>query len=287
MAKTWLITGSSRGLGASITKAALEQGERVIATARMVDALRPLADRYGSRVRAVALDVTDPQAAVQAVQRAVEDFGTLDVLVNNAGFSNVGTFEDTPPADFRAQIETNFFGSVNVTRAALPVFRAQRSGHLVQITSIGGRIGAAGQSAYQSAKWALEGFSEALASEIRPLGIRVTIVEPGAFRTEFAGAMHVHCASPDYAPIAVNFELMKSEASGRGDPERAAQALLNVVADRQPPLRLLLGTDAVFLARSAQERQRAEDERWYDVAVSTDFPGQPDPAEVYAQFQRG
>lgn len=287
MAKTWLITGSARGLGASITTAALDAGDNVVATARNAGSLKSLADRYGARVRAVPLDVTDPRAAERAVKSATEAFGRLDVLVNNAGYANVGSFEDTPPDDFRAQVETNFFGVVNVTRAALPVLRAQRSGHVVQIASIGGRLGAAGLAAYQSSKWAVEGFSEVLAGEVRAFGIKVTIVEPGGFRTDWAGSsMTAHPASPDYeASVAPRFAMMRKTAGAeRGDPAKGAQAILHVVNDGNPPLRLLLGTDALFFARFIHDRQRAEDEKWSAVARSTDFPNQPDPAEVYGKF---
>lgn len=287
MAKTWLITGSSRGLGASIARAALDAGENVVATARNTDSLRDFTGRYGSRVRAVALDVTDPGAAERAMKSAVDAFGRLDVVVNNAGYANIGTFEDTPADDFRAQVETNFFGVVHVTRAALPVFRAQKGGHFVQISSIGGRLGAAGLAAYQSSKWAVEGFSEVLAGEVRALGIKVTIVEPGGFRTDWAGAsMRVHPPSPDYeAALAPRFAMMRKTAGAeRGDPEKGAQAILRVVGESEPPLRLLLGTDALFFAGLIHDRQRAEDERWSAVARSTDFPNQPDAAQVYAKF---
>jgi NAD(P)-dependent dehydrogenase (short-subunit alcohol dehydrogenase family) len=188
MSSTWLITGSSRGLGNELAKAALAAGHSVVATARKPEPLAELRERYGAQVRVVALDVTDPVSAHVAVRHAIDTFGRLDVVVNNAGYGNVASIEEMDDADFRAQIETNFFGVANVTRAALPVMRAQRSGHIVQVSSIGGRDGSPGLSAYQSAKWAVEGFSEVLAKEVGPLGIKVTIVEPGSFRTDWAGA---------------------------------------------------------------------------------------------------
>src|SRR5471032_1659536 len=188
MSSVWFITGSSRGIGLELAKAVLAAGHRLVATARRPEDLASLVEQYGERVRAVALDVTDPASARAAVQQAVEAFGRLDVVVNNAGYGNIASIEEGDDADFRAQMETNFYGVVNVTRAALPVLRTQRSGHIIQISSIGGRAGSPGLAAYQSAKWAVEGYSEVLAKEVGPLGIKVTIVEPGGFRTDWAGS---------------------------------------------------------------------------------------------------
>src|SRR5215469_10921659 len=186
MPNVWLITGSSRGLGRALTVAALAAGDLVVATARDPETLADLAD---PRLRTFPLDVTDPAAAEAAVRFAIDSFGRLDVLVNNAGYANSTAIEQTPPDDFRAQIEANFFGVVNVTKAALPIFREQRSGHVIQISSVGGRVGGTpGLGAYQSAKFAVEGFSEVLHNEVAPLGIHVTIVEPGAFRTDWGGS---------------------------------------------------------------------------------------------------
>src|SRR5437899_4696138 len=188
MSKVWLITGSSRGLGRALAEAALAEGHRLVATARNPAQLADLVERYGDQVRAVALDVTDARAASDAVKTAVDAFGRLDVLVNNAGYGDVGSIEDTSLADFRAQIETNLFGVITVTKAAIPLMREQRSGHIIQFSSIGGRVGAMGRAPYSAAKWGVEGFSEVLAKEVGPLGIKVTIVEPGGFRTDFAGS---------------------------------------------------------------------------------------------------
>src|SRR5258705_12528642 len=184
MPRTWLITGSSRGLGHELVEAALAAGHQVVATARNPDQLRDLVDRYPDRARAVGLDVTDRAQADAAIRAAVEAFGTLDVLVNNAGYANVNSIEDFAEDDFRAQIETNLWGVINVTRAALPVLREQGSGHIIQISSIGGRVTSAGIAPYQTAKWAVEGFSGVLEKEVAPPGVRVTIVEPGGFRTD-------------------------------------------------------------------------------------------------------
>ena len=182
MSQVWLITGSSRGLGHALAEAALAAGHQLVATARNPAQLAGLVECYGDQVRAVALDVTDEQAANHAVNTAVEAFGRLDVLVNNAGYGDIGSIEDTSLADFRAQIETNLFGVINVTKAALPLLRQQGAGHIIQVSSIGGRRGSPGLAPYQSAKWGVEGFSEVLAKEVGPLGIKVTILEPGGFR---------------------------------------------------------------------------------------------------------
>src|SRR6187402_2626718 len=187
MAKVWLVTGSSRGIGRKLAEAVLAAGDRLVATARNPEALRDLVAAYPERTLAVALDVCSAASAREAVAAAVARFGRLDVVVNNAGYANISSVEDAPEDDFRAQLETNFFGVVNVTRAALPVLRAQGSGHVIQVSSLGGRMASPGLSAYQSAKWAVGGFSEVLAKEVAPLGIRVTVVEPGGVRTDWAG----------------------------------------------------------------------------------------------------
>jgi len=199
MSKIWLITGSSRGLGRALAEAVLASGDRLVATARDPRQLGDLAGRYGDRVRVAALDVTDEQAAERAVDLAVAEFGRLDVLVNNAGYGNVAPIEDTSLAEFRAQIEANLFGTIIVTKAALPLMRRQRAGHIIQFSSVGGRIGAMGRAPYSAAKWGVEGFSEVLAKETGPLGIKVTIIEPGGFRTDFAGAStQLREGHPDY-----------------------------------------------------------------------------------------
>jgi NAD(P)-dependent dehydrogenase (short-subunit alcohol dehydrogenase family) len=274
--RTWLITGSSRGFGYELAKAALEAGDNVVATARHPEQLSALVDKYGDRVRAVALDVTDPDAARGAVATAVAAFGSLDVVANNAGYANSGSIEDTPPEDFRAQIETNLFGVVNVTRAALPVFRAQRSGHFLQFSSIGGRVGGtAGVGAYQTAKFAVEGFSEVLNSEVKPLGIKVTIVEPGAFRTDWGGSsMAFHPVSADYEQTVGVMNRWRTEHDGQqqGDPTRAARILLDIVAEPEPPLRLLLGAGAVASAEQSSAARAAEAEKWAEISRSADFP---------------
>jgi NAD(P)-dependent dehydrogenase (short-subunit alcohol dehydrogenase family) len=282
MSKVWLITGSSRGLGRALAQAVVAAGHHLVATARKPEELRDLVALAADRVRAVALDVTDAAAAREAVATATSAFGRLDVVVNNAGYANVGPIEDLPEDDFRAQVETNFFGVVNVTRAALPVLRAQRDGHIIQISSIGGRSGSPGLSAYQASKWAVGGFSEVLAIEVRPLGIRVTIVEPGGIRTDWAGSsMHVHDVRPEYQPVIVPFAQFRQQPElSRGDPAKLAQAILRVSEEKDPPLHLLLGSDAAFLAGAVLERRRAEDARWKPLSLSTDFDGMGDFADT-------
>ncbi|HEY0777119.1 MAG TPA: SDR family NAD(P)-dependent oxidoreductase [Gemmatirosa sp.] len=278
VSNVWLITGSSRGLGRELATAVLAAGHRLVATARRPADLADLVATYGERVRAVALDVTDPAAARAAVAVATAAFGRLDVVVNNAGYANVNAIEDVTEDDFRAQLETDFFGVVHVTRAALPVLRAQGTGHIIQISSIGGRGGSPGLGAYQSAKWAVGGFSEVLAKEVGPLGIRVTIAEPGGMRTDWAGAsMRVDAVQPAYRDTVGAFA---AQFRGQGDlaqsdPVKVAQAILHVASMAEPPLRLLLGSDAVFLAGVLAAARTAEDAAWHTLSVSTDVDGMP------------
>src|SRR6201982_553915 len=188
MSQVWLITGSSRGLGKAFAEAALASGFQVAATARNIVDLAELKDKYGDLVLPLSLNVTSEMQAREAVQTTIRTFGKLDVLVNNAGYGNVAPIEDTTLEEFRAQIETNLFGVIILTKAVLPYFRERRSGHIIQVTSIAGRIGPAGRAPYAAAKFGVEGFSESLLKEIGPLGIKVTIIEPGGFRTDFAGS---------------------------------------------------------------------------------------------------
>jgi NAD(P)-dependent dehydrogenase (short-subunit alcohol dehydrogenase family) len=276
MTKTWLITGSSRGFGRALARHVLDHGHRVVATARRPEQLKDLVERHGDRVRAVALDVTDPAAARAAVQLALDAFGRLDVVANNAGYANSAAIEDMPDEDFRAQIETNLFGVVNVTKAALPVLRRQGSGHFLQFSSIGGRVGGSpGLSAYQTAKFAVEGFSEVLNAEVGPLGIKVTIIEPGGFRTDWGGSsMTALPVSPAYEETvgAMNRYREQTAATWPGDPARAAKIITDLVGLDEPPLRLLLGAGAVEMAANASRTRAAEAERWADISRSADFP---------------
>jgi NAD(P)-dependent dehydrogenase (short-subunit alcohol dehydrogenase family) len=266
MPQTWLITGSSRGLGRALAEAVLAAGHNLVATARDPEQLR---DLEGAHV--VALDVTDREQARVAVQAAVERFGRLDVVVNNAGYANVNAIEDFSEEDFRAQLETNLWGVVNVTRAALPVLREQRSGHIIQISSVGGRVTSPGIGPYQTAKWAVEGFSGVLAKEVAPLGIKVTVIEPGGFRTDWAGSsMTVHDINPAYEASVGQMIAYREGAVALGDPAKAAQAILQVAQADEPPLQLLLGSDAYAIARATDEARIASDEAWKDLTLSTD-----------------
>jgi len=275
MSKIWLVTGSSRGLGRALTEAVLAAGDRVVGTALKPEQLDDLAAKYGDQLRAVALDVTDAGAARAAVRTAVEEFGGLDVVANNAGYANSASIEEMADDDFRAQVETNLFGVVNVTKAALPVFREQRSGHFLQFSSIGGRAGGTpGMGAYQTAKFAVEGFSEVLNNEVRPFGVKVTIVEPGGFRTDWGGSsMELADVHPDYETTVGEMHRRRIEMDGKqpGDPAKAAQAILQVVALDNPPLRLLLGTDALTLADSSSRSRADEAATWAHLSTSTDF----------------
>ena len=275
MTPRWLITGSSRGLGRALAQAVLEAGHRLVATARDPSQLRDLEARHGANVRVAALDVTDPTQAAAAVRMAVDAFGGLDVLVNNAGYGNIGSVEDTPLDDFRRQIETNLFGTIIMTKAAIPLMRRQRRGHIIQISSVGGRIGAPGRAAYSAAKWGVEGFSEALALEMAPLGVQVTIVEPGGFRTDFAGpSTSLSVGRPEYDGVVGAAARMQRAYDGRqpGDPARAARALLAIAAMEAPPLRIALGSDALTAIRQAQHSHLEELARWRGISLSTDYP---------------
>jgi len=271
MSNVWFITGCSRGLGRELAVAVLGAGDRVVATARDPRDLASLPP--SDRLRTVALDVTDAAAARAAIDAAVSAFGRLDVVVNNAGTIKANSIEDMSEDEFRRQFEIDFFGVYNVTRAALPVLHRQRGGHVIQISSIGGRRGTPGLGAYQSAKWAVGGFSEVLAREVAPLGIRVTCVEPGGMRTDMFGvSMLDDEIAPDYeGTVAATIRnVFGNPAGGRSDPARVAQAILRIAAEAQPPLHLLLGSDAVAGAAEAAQRRADEDARWKALSVSTD-----------------
>ena len=270
----WLITGSSRGLGRALSEAVLDAGHSLVATARNPRQLEDLVKRFGDRVRAVELDVTDPQAAVRVVNETVRNFGRLDVLCNNAGYGNIGPIEDTSLEDFRAQIETNLFGVIYLTKAALPIMRQQRAGRILQFSSIGGRIGAMGRAPYSAAKFGVEGFSEVLAKETAPLGIKVTIVEPGGFRTDFAGASTVINAGQEAYASTVGATAAfqrKYDGTQPGDPVKAARVIVQIAAIDDPPLRLLLGRDAVEGVESADRAKTESDRKWRSLSLSTDF----------------
>jgi NAD(P)-dependent dehydrogenase (short-subunit alcohol dehydrogenase family) len=291
MSKVWLITGSARGLGRSIAEAVLASGDHLVATARDPSRLVDLQKRYADQLRTAELDVTDANAARAAVQAAVDAFGRLDVLVNNAGFGHVAPFEQTPEEDFRSQIDTNFYGVVNLTRAALPIMRRQRGGYIINISSVGGRIGTPGLSAYQAAKWAVGGLTEVLAQEGRSFGVKVVSVEPGGMRTEWAEIARgqVPDLLTDYEPsVGAILELLTqiggNEAS---DPARVAQVILRLAAHDNPSAHLLLGSDALHYFGQADAARAAAADLWRTVSLSTDVTASdPIPALPVAEVSR-
>ena len=274
MPQVFFLTGSSRGLGRQIAEATLAAGHYLVATARDPASLADLADRYGSQVLPVALDVTDPAAAAAAVTAGTGAFGRIDVVVNNAGYANLAAVEDISLDDFREQVDANLFGVVNVTKAALPVLRAQGGGHIIQVSSVGGRLATPGLSAYQAAKWAVGGFSEVLAREVGPLGIKVTVLEPGGMRTDWAGSsMRVPPISEPYQPTVGASAAMHGEQGtdgALGDPAKVAQVVLAVAEMAEPPLRLILGSEAYAYATAAARARAESDAAWHDLTVSTD-----------------
>jgi len=274
MSQIWLITGSSRGLGRAFTEAALAASHSVVAGARNPDQLADLRSKFGEKIHPVSLDVTNEARAKAAVDAAVAHFGGLDVLVNNAGYGNVSSVEDTPLDDFRAQIETNLFGVIIMTKAALPYFRERRAGYIIQVTSIAGRVGPLGRAPYAAAKFGVEGFSESLAKEIGPLGIKVTIVEPGGFRTDFAGSStELREGRSEYESTVGATIRFQRDYNGKqpGDPAKAAAVLLHLASQQEPPLRLLLGSDSYNAAEKSALDKLESDRKWKDLTVSTDY----------------
>ena len=270
--RTWLITGSSSGFGRAIADAALERGDRVVATARRPAALDDLVAVAPDRVLAVALDVTERDQIDAAVAAAAERFGGVDVLVNNAGYGSVGAIEEVEDADLRALMETMFFGPFALSQAVLPQMRARGAGTIVQISSMGGQLSPPGFGAYCSAKFALEAASESLAAEVAPFGIRVLIVEPGAFRTGFGGAgLHRSRRIDGYDETVGPNRAFMDAADGTqpGDPRKAAEAIVAVLDAPEPPLRLALGDDAVDAIRAKHERLRADLDAWEQVSRAT------------------
>jgi NAD(P)-dependent dehydrogenase (short-subunit alcohol dehydrogenase family) len=274
MSKVWLITGASRGLGRAFTEEILKAGDRVVAAARNPEQLAEVASKFGGSVRTVSLDVTNEAQAKRAVDAAIETFGRLDVLVNNAGYGNVSPVEDTSLADFRAQIETNLFGVIIMTKTVLPYFRERATGHVIQIASIGGRVGPTGRAAYAAAKFGVEGFSESLSKEVGSLGIKITIVEPGGFRTDFAGSStELRVGRPEYdATVGATVRFQRDyDGKQPGDPVKAAAALLHIASLPNPPLRLLLGSDAYNAAEQHALQILGFDKEWKDLSISTDY----------------
>lgn len=271
----WLITGASSGLGRAIAQAVLEAGDIVIATARDPATIRELVERFPDQVVAARVDVTDRTTIAQVVGEAERRFGRIDVLVNAAGYGYLAAIEEGEDSGIRAQFETNVFGLLDVTKAVLPGMRARRRGCIVNLSSLGGLVAFAATGYYHATKFAIEALSESLSHEVGPLGIKVLIVEPGAFRTDWAGRSMIE--SPvivdDYAETAGKRRTATRAVSGSqpGDPKKAAQAILNAVKAEQTPLRLLLGASALKVARARMETLKAEFEALAEVTTSVDF----------------
>ncbi|GGH35206.1 short-chain dehydrogenase/reductase [Dyadobacter endophyticus] len=272
MTKVWFITGSARGLGRSLTEAVLKSGDKVVATARNIGQLEDLVNEFGEQIYPVALDVTNYEQVYYVVADAVAHFGSIDVLVNNAGFGIIGAAEAYTEEQVRSQLDTNLSAPIEITRAVLPYMRKQGSGRILQISSIGGRVGNAGLTMYQAAKFGLAGFTEALAKEVASLGIYVTSVEPGGFRTDWAGA------SMTYAREIEGYEMVNQRTdyfkSGKfvpvGDPEKAADVMVALAAHPAPPIHLVLGSEAIGILKNADQARKAEMEEWEHVSISTD-----------------
>ena len=268
--KTWFITGTSRGFGREWTEAALDRGDRVAATARDISTLDDLVEKYGEAILPLQLDVTDREADFAAVEAAHRTFGQLDVVVNNAGYGHFGFVEELTEDEIRAQMETNLFGALWVTQAALPILRSQGSGHIIQVSSIGGISAFPGIGAYHASKWALEGFSQALAAEVAGFGVKVTLVEPGGFATDWAGPSSKRSESlPAYAEARETMERerkARAGSGGPGDPRASAAALLRIVDAAEPPLRTFFGNTPIDIAKADYARRIATWEQWDDVA---------------------
>ena len=276
MSKVWFITGANRGLGAGIGRAALEAGHCVVAAARNPAGIADVLGDKSGRVLPVALDVTDPKAVEAAVARAVEVFGHIDVLVNNAGYGHLGAFEETSPEDIERQFATNVFGLMKVTRTVLPLMRGLRQGHIFNISSMMGYKGAAFASLYSSSKFAVAGFSESLAEELAAFGIRVTLVEPGAFRTDFIDAVPRHeetLTIADYTAKRAAFaEVMQALNHQQvGDPVKLGKALLVLAAAESPPTRFPVGADAVAWMEVKDALVQTEVKRWRELALDTEL----------------
>ena len=272
--KVWFITGASRGFGALIARRALERGDRVVATARNP---QTVIERLGDhpKLLAVKLDVTNEADAVEAARQAVARFSRIDVLVNNAGYGLLGAVEESSDSEVKAVFNTNVFGLLAVTRAVLPQMRAQRSGHLINISSIGGYSAYQGWGVYGATKFAVEGLSEALSRELAPLGVYSTVVEPGFFRTDFLNDDSLVSTKLHIADYAETVGTMRDFAAGAnhqqpGDPAKLAQAILTLADSPTPPVRLPLGTDTIARIEEKNRHVEAELKAWHDLAISTD-----------------
>ena len=273
--KVWLITGSSSGFGRALTEAVLEHGDRVVATARNLDKLQALTEEYPDTARAVELDITNPEQVKTAVEQAKDAFGQIDVLVNNAGYGLIGALEEVSDEQIRRNFETNVFGTIAMIRAMLPMMRQQGSGHIVNMSAIAGFTNELGFSIYGGAKIALEGISEALKGEVAPFGIKVTLVEPGPFRTDFIGRSldRAEPSMPEYEPTVGKFLNFLNQIEGQqpGDPVKAANAIIQMVESENPPLRLALGKYAYSKFNEKIAALTQELEEWKSVGLATDF----------------
>jgi NAD(P)-dependent dehydrogenase (short-subunit alcohol dehydrogenase family) len=266
--KVWFITGTSRGFGREWAIAALKRGDKVAATARQTSSLGDLVSQYGDALLPLQLDVTDRDADFGAVKQAHDHFGRLDIVVNNAGYGQFGFIEELSEQDVRDQIETNVFGALWVTQAALPYLRAQRGGHIIQVSSIGGITAFPDVGIYHASKWALEGFSQALAQEVAPFGVHVTLIEPGGFDTDWSGSSSRRAARlPDYAQVHAKQDEWRSQRWARpGNPSASAAALLKVVDADPPPLRVFFGASPLETAKADYESRLRNWEEWQPVA---------------------
>jgi NAD(P)-dependent dehydrogenase (short-subunit alcohol dehydrogenase family) len=275
VAKIWLITGSGSGLGRDIAEAALAAGDNVVAGARRTEELAPLVAQYGERVKPVILEVRDEAAAKSAVRLAVESFGRLDVLVNNAGYGQIAPFEQLSAEDFQAVVDTCFYGVVYTTRAAIPVMRRQRSGYIFQVSSVGGRLAVAGNTPYHAAKWAVGGFSDALAMEVASFGVKICSLEPGGIRTNWARRARQKAPEllPEYeASVGANLKVLQThEVLSEGDPRKIAAVVVQLANSEEVPVRLILGVDAEKRVQRAEAARASEAEKWRHLTVSTVF----------------
>jgi NAD(P)-dependent dehydrogenase (short-subunit alcohol dehydrogenase family) len=272
MTKVWFITGSSRGLGRSLTEAVLAKGDMVAATARNPEQLNDLVAKYKEQIFAIKLDVTQQKEIEQAVADTITHFGRIDVLVNNAGFGIIGAAEAYTREEIRSQLETNLYAPVALTCAVLPHMRKQRSGRILQISSLGGRVGNPGLTMYQAAKFGIGGFTEALAKEVAPLGIFITSVEPGGFRTDWGGASMTYAKHVEGYENTVDWMVtfMKSNYTATGDPDKAARVMVDLADHPEPPVHLVLGSDSIGILQQGDATRKAEFEKWLPVSASTD-----------------
>ncbi len=275
MSKVWLITGSGNGLGRDIAEAALAAGDSVVAGARRTEELAPLVAQYGERVKPARLEVRDEAAAKAAVQLAVDSFGRLDVLVNNAGYGKFAPFEQMSAEDFQAIVDTCFYGVVYTTRAAVPVMRKQKGGHIFQVSSVGGRHAVPGNTSYHAAKWAVGGFSDSLAMEVAPFGVKVCTLEPGGIRTNWArrAGQNAPDLLPEYEATVGSFLKVLRDLEGRleGDPRKIAEVIVQLANSDDVPVRLILGVDAAKRVQQAEAARATEAAKWRPLTVSTVF----------------